>query len=129
MDLSKKIEGKRGEEIASNFLQKNGYKIIERNFSKRYGEIDIIALDLGSINNKKEQTLVFVEVKTRKSQEFGSPLEAVTPFKLRSLIKTAQYYMLTHKNLPQNIRMDAIAVELSENDALINIEHAKNITG
>ncbi|RJQ35721.1 YraN family protein [Candidatus Microgenomates bacterium] len=113
-------EGKKGEEIAESFLRKKGYKIIERNFRIKGGEIDIIA--------SKDNVLVFVEVKTRKSAEFGSPLEAITYWKLKSLIKTAQYFKLSHPNLPEQLRIDAVSVELSDGKE-IKIEHIENISG
>ena len=125
MSFQKIDEGKRGEEEACKFLQKKGFRIIERNFSKRYGEIDIVALDCSN----KEQVLVFVEVKTRKSLQFGSPLEAITPWKLRSVIKTAEYYKLTHPKLPEQMRIDAVGIRLNEFDEIEEIEHARNITG
>lgn len=109
----------RGEDLAEQYLKKNGYKILERNYSKRYGEIDIVA-----INNN---ILVFVEVKTRSSNRFGSPLEAITHWKLRSVIKTAQYYKITHPKLPEQMRIDAISVIISS-DGSPTIEHIKNIS-
>lgn len=118
-------EGRRGEEVAAKFLQKKGFKIIERNFFKRYGEIDIVATEF----NGKEKILVFIEVKTRKSSEFGSPLEAITPFKLRSLMKTSEYYVLTHKNLPELLRIDAVGIKLNDFGDIEDIEHVENITG
>ena len=113
-----------GEDQAFIYLQKHGYKIIERNYRKTYGEIDIVAID-ESLPNK---VLAFVEVKTRTSNAFGSPLEAIGYFKLRSLIKTAQYYKLTHRNLPESLRIDAVSIILSGNEVQ-NIELTKNISG
>ena len=117
---------KLGEDKACNFLQKKGFKIIERNFRKGYGEIDIIAIDS---SNQEEKTLVFIEVKTRKSNSFGSPLEAITPWKLKSLIRTAQFYKLIHPNLPDNMRIDAVSIILSSNNEVEDIELIKNISG
>lgn len=117
---------KLGEDKACEYLKKNGFKIIGRNFRKGYGEIDIIAIDS---SNSKEKTLVFIEVKTRKSNSFGSPLEAITPWKLKSLIRTAQFYKLIHPNLPTAMRIDAVSVSLSSNNEVENIEHIKNISG
>lgn len=113
--------GKTGEDLAEDFLKNKGFEIVERNFKGRYGEIDIIALD--------KDTLVFVEVKTRTSSQFGNPLEAITSWKLRTLVKTAQFYKLTHQNLPDSLRIDAIAVELFTRGELKNIEHVRNISG
>ncbi len=110
-----------GEGKACEYLRKNGYKIIERNFRKGYGEIDIVAIC--------KDTLVFVEVKTRTSNSFGSPLEAITYWKLKTLIKTAQYYKMTHPKLPDSLRIDAVSVILSGDYKVENIEHIENISG
>ncbi|MCL5432893.1 MAG: YraN family protein [Patescibacteria group bacterium] len=113
--------GKIGEDLACKHLTKNGYKIIERNFKKGYGELDIIAVD--------KNELVFIEVKARKSMNFGGPFEAITPYKLRTLIKTAEYYKWTHKNLPDQMRMDAIGITLDVVGSITELEHIKNISG
>ncbi len=88
--------------MALEFLRKCGYKILERNFRQRFGEVDIIALD--------GDTLVFVEVKARWSERFGQPLEAITPSKIRSLARIAHYYKLLHPKLPDKLRIDAVGV-------------------
>ena len=115
-----------GEDKACEYLKKLGFKIIERNFRKGYGEIDIVAIDPSA--GSGQAVLVFIEVKTRTSNQFGSPLEAITYGKLRTLIHTAQYYKLTHRNLPESLRIDAVAVILNGNEVQ-NIELTKNITG
>lgn len=117
---------KLGEDETCQYLQKNGFKIIERNFRQGYGEIDIIAVDP---TDSKEKILVFVEVKTRKTNTFGDPLEAITPWKLKSLIKTGQFYKLIHRGLPDSMRIDAVSVSLYSNNEVENIEHIKNISG
>lgn len=119
--LRNKNLGKLGEEIATNFLRQKGYTIIEQNFQKRYTELDIIAQD--------GNTLVFVEVKTRIGTRFGLPEESITPWKLRSLIKSAQYYKLVHQNLPAAIRIDVVSVLLASYDSVEKITHYKNVTG
>ena len=96
--------GKFAEDFAVNFLQQKGYKIIERNFRSRFGEIDIVACE-GS-------TLVFVEVKARWSKRFGSPEEAVTPNKLWKIKKTGEYFTSLHPELPERQRIDVVAVEI-----------------
>lgn len=116
-----------GEDKACDYLQKNGFKIIERNFRKGYGEIDIIAID--SSSSPQEKVLVFIEVKTRKSNSFGSPFEAITPWKLKSVIRLAQFYKLIHPNHPGSMRIDAVSVSLSSNNNVENIELIKNISG
>lgn len=110
--------GKRGEDKAVGYLKKLGYRIIERNFRSKIGEIDIIAQD--------QNVLVFVEVKSRSSTFWGDPAESIKRKKLHSIVRTSQFYMLTHKNAPQNVRVDAIEI-LSEGDQF-KINHIKNIT-
>jgi putative endonuclease len=95
-----------GEDLAEKYLKSKGYKILERNFRKGYGEIDIIAL--------KDDTLVFVEVKTRTSTKFGTPFEAISPFKLKALERTALFYKNLHPELPSALRIEAVSVLLDE---------------
>lgn len=116
-----RVSGINGEELAASFLQKKGYKIIERNFRSRGGEIDIIA--------QEGDSLVFIEVKARSTDEFGSPLEAVTRWKMKSLIKTAQFYKLKHPKLPELMRIDAVAITLDNKNKAKSIELIKNISG
>ena len=110
-----------GEEIATKYLQKLGYKIIERNFRQGYGEIDIIAIDI--------DTLVFIEVKTRTSNKFGTPFESITPYKIKALERTAQYFKKLNPKLPDALRIDAVAVTLDSFENVSNIELVKNIYG
>lgn len=116
---------KLGEDKACEYLKKLGFKIIERNFRKEYGEIDIVAIDPTECPG--QEVLVFVEVKTRTSNQFGSPLEAITYWKLKSLLKTAQYYKMTHKNLPESLRIDAVSVILNGQNVQ-DIELTRNIS-
>lgn len=96
--------GKLAEDFAVNFLQSKGYKIIDRNFRSRFGEIDIVA--------EETETLVFIEVKARWSQKFGSPEEAVTLQKLYKIKKTADYYALINSRTNQRMRIDVVALEM-----------------
>lgn len=112
-----------GEDQAVLYLEKQNYQIIERNFRRGYGEIDIIALDR-SVNPK---TLCFIEVKTRKSNFYGTPLEAITISKLKTMTKTAKLYKLLHPFLPESMRLDAISIVLSAENQLLNLEHLQNI--
>lgn len=109
-----------GEEIASRYLIKKGYKIIDRNFRKGYGEIDIIATF--------QNTLVFVEVKTRTTELYGGAIEAISYSKLRKLTRTCEYYKMLHPKLPQALRIDAILIDL-ENGEPKNTQHIENISG
>lgn len=113
--------GSFGEDTACEFLRKKGYKIIDRNFRQSYAEIDIIA------THKK--TLVFVEVKSRTSSAFGTPFESIAPWKLKHLVRLAQFYKLLHPELPDQMRMDAIGVDLDHNLSIKRIEHIENISG
>lgn len=108
-----------GEEIASKYLQKLGYRIIDRNFRARNTELDIVAI--------YKNILVFVEVKTRSSDKFGTPLEQIAYFKLKSLIKAAEFYKISHKNLPEQMRIDAVSVQYGSKEPVI--EHVENISG
>lgn len=112
-----------GENLACEYLVRKGYKIIERNFRKKYQEIDIIA------THAQGPTLVFVEVKTRRSGAFGSPFESIAPWKLKHLVKLAQFYKLLHPRLPDDLRIDAIGLILSYDDKLEKLEHLENISG
>lgn len=112
--------GTLGEKYTSNYLKSKGLKILEQNFRSKFGEIDIVAME--------KNTLVFVEVKTRRSNIFGIPEEAIRPWKLQRLIKSAQYYKLIHPELPNQMRIDAVSVYLSANNRLEKISLYKNIT-
>ncbi len=102
MKTTKRIFGDEGELAAEKFLRKNGYKILERNFLVSQGEIDIVA--------QHKQTLVFVEVKTRKSNAFGSALEAVSPAKAQKLAAAAYIYLEQHKLADVDFRIDVVTV-------------------
>lgn len=119
--MSKQDLGKRGEELAVRYLRSHGYRILTRNFRSKFGEIDAIGLD--------GQTLVFIEVKTRWSKAFGPPEEAVTPWKLKSIIKTGQYFKMLHPKLPESLRIDVIAISLSPGGGVEEIKLLKNVTG
>lgn len=93
--------GKLGEELAVEYLIKNGYEILDTNWTFQKAEIDIIA--------QKEKTLAVVEVKTRSSIEFGLPQEFVKPKKIQLLVKAINEYVIT-KNLDVDVRFDIIAI-------------------
>lgn len=109
-------KGKQGEEIACNYLIKQGYKILERNkrFSKLC-EIDIIALD--------KRTVVFCEVKTRSTDICGAPQEAVTKAKYQNIKKGIFFYLQENPKI-ENYRIDVVSVLLKPS---IKITHLKNI--
>jgi putative endonuclease len=109
-----------GEKIASQYLLLQGYKILDRNFRSRFGEIDIVA--------QEKDVLVFVEVKTRWSDNYGLPEEAITAGKIKKIIKAGQYYKLLHPELSASLRLDAVAVELDSDGAVKDIRLIKNLT-
>lgn len=127
MSISKLVQGNRGEDAAVSYLRRQGIQIIGRNFRIRGGEIDIIGIDRSSGIGK--EVLVFYEVKTRSSEQFGTPFEAITYWKVKTLIKAAQFYILKHPNLPETLRIDAIAVTCDQAGEVINLDLVKNITG
>ncbi|MEK7581165.1 MAG: YraN family protein [Patescibacteria group bacterium] len=111
--MNKTALGKYGEDLAGAYLTKLGYKIIERNFRIRGGEIDIIATDVN--------TLVYVEVKTRSTHQFGLPEESVNYYKLKFMERASKFYRLQRKNLPELERIDVVSVDLSGSEAKIKL--------
>lgn len=100
--------GRRGEELAADFLRRQGYSIRETNARSRLGEIDIVAEAPGE---GEEPLLVFVEVKTRRGTAFGSPEEAVTTTKQRRLTRLAEAWLQQHPSLSRRIcRFDVIGI-------------------
>lgn len=93
--------GKLGEKLAVEFLRKNGYEILETNWTFQKAEIDIIA--------KKENKLAVVEVKTRSSLDFGLPQDFVKPKKIQLLVKAVNEYVISN-NLDLEVRFDIIAI-------------------
>jgi putative endonuclease len=102
-----KTLGDKGETYAIKLLKENGYQVIDRNFRKPWGEIDIIAI--------KDNVLIFVEVKTRKSTKFGFPEEAVTAKKLEKIKKVGQLYQNLHPKLPKKARVEVVSILLKGN--------------
>ena len=97
-----KITGNKGEILVQNYLKKLKYKILEANYSCKLGEIDIIA--------KEKDSIVFIEVKTRTSNMYGRPCEAVTPYKQNKIRAVAKYYLMLKGWLEENVRFDVIEI-------------------
>lgn len=116
--LNRKKTGARGENIAADYLKKKGYRIRERNYRCRAGEIDIVA--------EKGDTLVFVEVRTKSDLSFGTPEESVTDSKKGKLVDLAHTYVGTHDGLPPNWRIDVVAVELDKKGKLSRLRLIRN---
>lgn len=109
MTLKKKELGANGEEIAVRFLKNRGYRILERNYRTRLGEIDIIA--------EQGRDLVFIEVKTRSATRYGSPLESVTVPKQRKLSRVAQEYVSKRDCRNRSARFDVVGIQAKKSDA------------
>jgi putative endonuclease len=99
---SKQALGREGERLAELFLKKKGYKLVERNYRCRGGEVDLILLD--------RKVVVFVEVKTRTDDIFGSPFEAVEPRKQRRMILAAQLFLHQKKLHERDARFDVVGI-------------------
>jgi len=118
----KRIEtGILGEKLAQNYLKKQGYRILETNYRCPHGEVDIIA--------RHKDFLVFIEVRTKKSLDFGSPEESITPVKKERLRATALHYRQTHNDIPPLWRIDAVAIELDQKGKPSRIELFENAIG
>lgn len=107
--------GKKGEQLAVDFLIENNYDIVERNYRFDKAEVDIIA--------KKDDILAIVEVKTRSSLDFGNPQDFVKPKQIKNLVKAVDEYV-TENNLDVEVRFDIIAIVKQKND--YEIEHLEN---
>ena len=119
--MKRRDTGILGEKLAKDFLKKRGYRIYETNYRCPEGEIDIVA--------RHKDSLVFIEVRTKKSLEFGSPEESITPTKMERLRAVAAHYWQTHNNLPPLWRIDVVAVEIDRKGKPLRIELIENAVG
>ena len=110
--------GRTGERLAAEALMSKGYRILERNFRCRQGEIDLVAED--------EQDIIFVEVKTRRGVSFGLPEDAVTIRKRRKLVEVASNYLDFHTCSDRSWRIDVVAVQFSSSGKLEEIRIYKH---
>ena len=111
MNHNQKI-GKWGEQAAAEYIQNKGYSILGKNIRTPHGEIDIIAKD--------GETLVFCEVKSRRSDEFGDPEYAIPPRKQQQIRKIARGYLFEHEIKEQDCRFDVVAIRMRGNTPEIN---------
>ena len=118
MNQSNLETGKIGEEIAKDYLKRKGYKIIEQNYKTKYAEIDLVT--------KKGKELVFVEVRTKKGEDFGTPEETLDKRKLRKLWSNAKAYT-AWKKWQGPYRVDAVCVVLRYDNMIERINHYENI--
>ncbi len=116
--ISRTRKGKKGEDVAVEYLTRKGYRIVSRNFRWRGGEIDIIA--------RKKGILVFVEVRSFSTSAMEiNPVETIGPYKIQKLIKTAEFFVETHPEFQNHdLRFDAIGVKFNGKD--VKIDHVEN---
>ncbi len=119
--MKRRDTGILGEKLAGDFLKKRGYRIYETNYRCPEGEVDIVA--------RHKDSLVFVEVRSKRSLEFGSPEESITPTKMERLRAVAAHYRQTHNNLPPLWRIDVVAVEIDRKGKPLRIELIENAVG
>lgn len=116
MKIFNRLTGKLAEDFATSALTKKGYQVIKRNFSTRFGEIDIIAKD--------KDILVFVEVKAKTGIDFGLPEEMINKRKLAKVKRMAEVYLNGKSVL---CRIDVVAIVLGQNNNLIRLTHYQNV--
>jgi putative endonuclease len=121
----RQILGRWGEKLAGEFLSGQGYTILATNVRTPYGEIDLIARQAEAGSDSAE-VIVFVEVKTRSSNAFGYPEEAVTARKQAHLLGAAQHYLQEHPELGSVWRIDVISIERSREGKPPAIHHFEN---
>lgn len=107
--------GTYGEDLSAEYLKRNSYSIISRNFRTRCGEIDIIC--------KKNDLIIFLEIKSRYNYNYGSPIEAITYSKQKQIIKLCKYYIYINNLINYNYRFDVIEVLLNKENNLYSINH------
>ncbi len=114
-----RIKGKQGEDLAADYLKQKGYQILDQNNSTKFGELDIIA--------SKNEILVFVEVKFKQTEDFGTPEEMIGKSKLMQVKRTAELYLLTNPDIAkkfENYQIDAVCI-VEETE---RISHYENLT-
>lgn len=115
--------GKLGERLAEEYLAKKGFRIIERNFHTRFGELDLVTT--------KDKKLIFVEVKLKIGEDFGTPEEMITPTKLRQVTKTAESFLLMKPEIRKfysEYQVDAVCIVLDSDQAVKRLDHYENLT-
>ena len=110
--------GAKGEKLAAKFLKRKGYKIVQRNYRCRLGEIDIIA--------EQDRSIIFVEVRSKQSERFGPPQYSITRAKRGQISKTALCYIKEKRLVERSCRFDVIAITFSPESRKPEIEHIEN---
>lgn len=115
-------KGRYGEEVGKDYLCKKGYSLLARNYRMRYGEIDLIFLD--------EDEIIFVEVKAKVGEDFGTPEEMVDKRKINQIQKTAQSFLVTRADLArkyEKYRIDVVAIVFNGIGGVDRIDHYENV--
>ena len=115
---SRKELGAKGEKLAARFLKRKGYKIIQRNYRCKLGEVDIVA--------EQDKTLVFVEVRTQQTEKFGPPQYSINSAKRSHISRVALFYIKEKRLVEQSCRFDVIAITFPSGSRKPNIEHIEN---
>lgn len=133
MKTSRQALGAWGEDKAAEYLGERGYSVIERNVRTPFGEIDIVTRhtlpadgNIGKKNQAPQSMIVFVEVKTRSSTEFGFPEQAVNSRKKAHMLASAQAYLQDHPELEDDWRVDVVAVYRARSGRPPEIIHFEN---
>lgn len=119
--FEKQSIGKFGEDAACKYLEKNGYRIIDRNFRCSQGEVDIVGYDI------KNNEVVFFEVKTRTSFNYGFPSEAVNKRKRTHILNCAKYYLYCKDILDKYVRFDVIEIVIDVPNYKYKLNHLVNV--
>lgn len=118
MTYQRKI-GDKGEQIAADYLKDRGYQLLDNNYITRYGELDLVLLEFG--------TIVFVEVKTRTSTTFGLPEASVTPAKLERIQNAGLLWLQAHPEASEDWRVDVVAILINHQEDILDIQHFINV--
>ncbi|HOV78583.1 MAG TPA: YraN family protein [Bacillota bacterium] len=114
----RKETGAKGEEVAAEYLERNGYRLLSKNYSCRFGEIDMVAMD--------RETLVFVEVRSCSGEKYGPPEESITRRKQLKLRQLAWHYLKAEGKTGSSCRFDVISVLFGGNGDVKRLEHIEN---
>ncbi|OGO37169.1 MAG: YraN family protein [Chloroflexi bacterium RBG_16_57_8] len=116
--MDRRETGALGEKLARDFLKKRGYRIVETNYRCRRGEIDIVA--------RQKDSLVFVEVRTKRNLSYGTPEESISSSKKSRMRNAAYHYLQSHHDPTESWRIDLVAVELDANGKPTRMEIVEN---
>ena len=116
-------KGRNGEDIAREYLRKNGYSLLEKNFNNRFGEIDLIVT--------KNKTIIFIEVKLKVGEDYGTPEEMIGKRKLFQVQQTSVAFLQKYPELLEKFpfcQIDAVCVVVDKKEEILRINHYENLT-